>query len=114
MREFALDLLTASGELEAARERHCRHFSRLVGPFEPRWPLSETQSMLDELGDDYDNIRAALEWAAAADPCGARALLVGAKDLFLLFGTAEGSRLAQRLLEACPAHAPPRIQLHLP
>ncbi|HKB33271.1 MAG TPA: LuxR C-terminal-related transcriptional regulator [Candidatus Dormibacteraeota bacterium] len=113
MREFALDLLTASGELEAARERHCRHFSRLVGPFEPRWPLSETQSMLDELGDDYDNIRAALEWAAAADPCGARALLAGAKDLFTLFGTAEGSRLAQRLLEDCPAHDRSRIEMQL-
>ncbi|HEX9032160.1 MAG TPA: LuxR C-terminal-related transcriptional regulator [Streptosporangiaceae bacterium] len=113
MRGFALDLLTATGELELARELHCQHFSRRVGPFEPRWPLSETQSMLDELADDYDNIRAALEWAAAADPCGARALLAGAKDLFLLFGTAEGSRLAQRLLEDCPAHDRSRIEMQL-
>jgi non-specific serine/threonine protein kinase len=113
MRGFALDLLTATGELEAARERHCQHFSRRVGPFEPSWPLSETQSMLDELSDDYDNIRAALEWSAAADPCGARALLAGAKDLFTLFGTAEGSRLAQRLLEDCPAHDRSRIEMQL-
>src|SRR5229473_1880934 len=113
MRGFALDLLTVTGELEAARERHCQHFSRRVGPFEPRWPMSETQSMLDELGDDFDNIRAALEWAAAADPCGARALLAGAKDLFTLFGTAEGSRLAQRLLQDCPAHDRSRIEMQL-
>ena len=113
MRGFALDLLAATGELEVARERHCQHFSERVGPFEPSWPLSETQSMLDELGDDYDNIRAALEWAAATDPCGARALLAGAKDLFTLFGTAEGSRLAQRLLEDCPAHDRSRIEMQL-
>ncbi len=113
MRGFALDLLTVTGELEAARERHCQHFSRRVGPFEPRWPMSETQSMLDELGDDFDNIRAALEWAAAADPCGARALLAGAKDLFTLFGTAEGSRLAQRLLQDCPAYDRSRIEIQL-
>jgi predicted ATPase/DNA-binding CsgD family transcriptional regulator len=113
MRGFALDLLTATGELEVARQRHCQHFSRRVGPFEARWPLSETQSMLEELGDDYDNIRAALEWAAAADPCGARALLTGAKDLFLLFGTADGSRLAQRLLEDCPAHDRSRVEIQL-
>lgn len=113
MRGFALDLLTATGELEAARERHCQHFSGRVGPFEPRWPLSETQSMLDELGDDYDNIRAALEWAAATDPCAARALLAGAKDLFTLFGTAEGSRLALRLLEDCPNHDRSRIETQL-
>jgi non-specific serine/threonine protein kinase len=113
IREFARDLLTATGELEAAREQHCQHFSQRVGPFEPRWPMSETQSMLDELGDDYDNIRAALEWAAVVDPCGARALLAGAKDLFLLFGTAEGSRLAQRLLENCPACDRSRIELQL-
>jgi predicted ATPase/DNA-binding CsgD family transcriptional regulator len=113
MRGFALDLLTATGELEAARSRHSQHFSRRVGPFEPRWPMSETQSMLDELGDDYDNIRAALEWAAAADPCGARALLAGAKDLFLLFGTTEGSHLAQRLLKDCPARDRSRVELQL-
>ncbi len=113
MREFALELLTATGELEGAHERHCQHFSERVGPFEPRWPMSETQSMLDQLADDYDNIRAALEWAAGADPCGARALLAGAKDLFQLFGTAEGSRLAQRLLEDCPARDKSRVETQL-
>src|SRR5260370_28834373 len=69
--------------------------------------------MLDELGDDFDNLGAALEWAGGADRCGARALLAGAKDLFTLFGTAEGSRLAQRLLQDCPAYDRSRIEIQL-
>src|SRR5216683_3208996 len=44
---------------------------------------------------------------------GARGLLAGAKDLFTLFGTAEGSRLAQRLLQDCPAYDRSRIEIQL-
>jgi predicted ATPase len=102
MREYAHELLVASDELADARERHLRHFSSLAGPFEARWPSSRAQVFVGELADDYENFRSALEWAATIDPCEARPLLAGTKDLFLLLGVADGHRLAQLVLERCP------------
>jgi predicted ATPase len=102
MREYAHELLLGSDELKDARERHLRHFSALAGPFEARWPSSRAQVFVGELADDYENFRSALEWAATTDPCEARPLLAGTKDLFLLLGVADGHRLAQLVLEPCP------------
>ena len=70
MREYANELLVAAGELDAARERHLRHFSARAGSFEVRWPSSRAPLFVEELADDYENLRAALEWAAVTDPCG--------------------------------------------
>jgi non-specific serine/threonine protein kinase len=113
MREYAYELLVEAGELDDARERHLRHFSARAGPFEARWPSARAQSFVNELADDYENLRAALEWAATEDPCGARPLLAGAKDLFLLLGVADGHRLAQLVLERCPARDRERVQVQV-
>jgi non-specific serine/threonine protein kinase len=113
MREYAHELLVAAGELDAAREGHLRHFSARAGSFEVRWPSSRAPLLVAELADDYENLRAALEWAAAADPCGARPLLTAVKDLLLLLGVADGHRLAQLVLERCPARDRERVQVQI-
>jgi hypothetical protein len=64
---------------------------------------------VNELDDDYENVRAALEWAAASDPCSGMRLLGGTRDLFFRFGQADGLRLGQMLLERCTARNRHRV-----
>ena len=102
VREHALELLAEAGELDAARERHLRHWAPLADVSPPGWPFIHAESLMDELEDDYENIRAALEWAAVSDPRAGMRLLAATRDLFLLLGQADGRRIAQLLLGRCP------------
>ena len=54
------------------------------------------------VGGRYGNVRAALEWAAASEPCAGLRMLAETKDLFFILGQADGSRLAEMILERCP------------
>jgi predicted ATPase/DNA-binding CsgD family transcriptional regulator len=101
VREYAHELLVASGELDAARERHFRHFLSLGRETRERWPSTEAPKFVDELEADYGNVRAAVEWSAVADPCAGMRLLSGTLDLFMMLGQADGRRLAELLLERC-------------
>jgi non-specific serine/threonine protein kinase len=103
IREYAHDLLIAAGELAAARELHLRHFAALADVALEEWLRTGTQSFINELDDDFENVRAALDWAAVSDPCGGLRVLAGTRDLFYKFGQAEGFRLAQLLLRRCAA-----------
>jgi predicted ATPase/DNA-binding CsgD family transcriptional regulator len=102
VREFASELLVDADEVGAARERHLRHFSALADIAREEWLTTGAQRFVNQLDDDYENVRAALEWAATSDPCSAMRLLAGTRDLFFRFGQADGLRLAQLLLERCP------------
>ena len=63
IREYALELLRENGELNAARDRHARYYLSLAeqpeagpwGPAEEAWGR--------RLDADYENVRAALQWA---------------------------------------------------
>ena len=113
VREHAHELLVAAGELEAARERHLHHFVA-VGDVRPgTWPATGAQAFVSAVGDDYENVRGALEWAAAADPDSAARLLAGARDLFMMLGQAEGLRLARLLLDRHPARDRQRLEVQL-
>jgi predicted ATPase/DNA-binding CsgD family transcriptional regulator len=111
VREYAGELLSAHGELDAARERHLRHFSALGERTEQRWPPWREAALLEEHREDYGNVRAALEWAAESDPCAGVGLFAAAHDLILMLGQADGRRIAQLLLERCPARDPRRIEV---
>jgi non-specific serine/threonine protein kinase len=101
VREYAGELLAATGELDGARERHLRYFSSLAGRWQPGWPPFLTHALLAERRDEYENIRAALGWAAESDPCAGVALFAAARELFQMLGVAEGRRIAQLLLARC-------------
>jgi predicted ATPase/DNA-binding CsgD family transcriptional regulator len=103
VREYALELLVEGGEMDAARERHLGHFGALAEAAREEWLATGHQRLVNELDDDYENIRAALEWAASADPCSALRVFGGTRDLFFRFGQADGLRLARLLLDRCPA-----------
>jgi non-specific serine/threonine protein kinase len=103
MREYGCELLVASDELDAAREQHLRHFAALADSALEEWLQTGRQWLVNELDDDYENVRAALERAAVSDPCTGLRVLAGTRDLFYKFGQTDGFRLAQRLLERCPA-----------
>jgi predicted ATPase/DNA-binding CsgD family transcriptional regulator len=111
VREYAHELLVASGECDAVRERHLRHFSALAARTEVGWPPFVTETLLNERREDYENVRAALEWAAESDPCAGLALFAAARELFQMLGQADGRRIAQVLLERCPARDRSRVEV---
>jgi len=101
VREFALERLADSGELEAARGRHFCHFASLADVARQEWRATGRQWFVNRLDDDYDNVRAALEWSVDADPCAGARVMGATRDLFFRFGQADGARLASLLLERC-------------
>jgi predicted ATPase/DNA-binding NarL/FixJ family response regulator len=103
VREYASELLAEAGELEAADERHFGHFMSVSPAAAPGWPSPGAHLYVHAFADDYENVRAAIERAAERDPCAALRLLAATRDLFIMFGQADGRRLAELLLEHCPA-----------
>ena len=111
IREIAHELLVDASELDAARERHLRHFSVDDDLALDGWPTTRAEAILDELEHDYGNVRAALEWAAASHPDAATRMFVARRDLFLMLGQADGRRLALALLDRYPARDTRRAEL---
>ena len=101
VRQVGHELLVEAGELDAARARHLAHFSARAGGSDEGWPSPDALEVLDALGDDYENVRAGLDWALASDPRAALVFLSRTKDLFLMLGQADGLRLARLALERC-------------
>lgn len=102
IRVYASEQLTTAGEEAAARSRHLQHFATIGIPAEEGWMSARAISLLEERAADYGNLRAAVEWGAASQPCVAMRLLVETKDLFFMLGQADGSRLAGLVLQRCP------------
>lgn len=75
LREFAHERLAAAGEVEAMRERHAAHFTRLAVAAAPQVAGAGRNPWLMRLRVELNNLRAALDWrlhrqadAAAALP----------------------------------------------
>jgi predicted ATPase len=65
VREFGLERLTASGELETTRVAHARYFLALVEQAEPELDGPNQAMWVARLEHEHDNLREALEWALA-------------------------------------------------
>jgi non-specific serine/threonine protein kinase len=113
VREYAAELLAEADGLAVARERHLRHFSAVGSGVGEGWPSAGAISFVARLGEDYRNVRAALEWGADSDPCSAAALLAATKDLFFMLGQSDGLRLARLLLERCPERDRARVEMQI-
>jgi tetratricopeptide (TPR) repeat protein len=68
IREYALERLEESSQLEPLRERHAAHFVHLGLRAEPELTAAQQHVWLERLATDYENLRAALDWCVAARP----------------------------------------------
>ena len=101
MRAYASEQLASANEAAAAQARHLRYFSTIGIPVEYGFMSARVVALLEPWVADYGNVRAALEWAAASEPCVAMRLLAETRDLFFVLGQADGSRLAEMILQRC-------------
>jgi predicted ATPase/class 3 adenylate cyclase len=75
IREFALELLSASEELDEVRRRHLEFMLALVVEAEPKLTGPEQVQWYEQLSVEHDNVREALAYACASGD-GERALML--------------------------------------
>jgi len=100
-REYARERLRQAGEEDWARSRHLDFFLRLAEEVRPHKMRPGDMSAFSRVGQEYDNLRAALEWSAAAPERAERGLLLaGLLCEFWQFGgyAREGCNWLKRLL----------------
>ncbi len=62
IREYGLECLTATGEMEITRQAHAAHYLSLAGEAELELGGPQQASRLEQLEREHDNLRAALQW----------------------------------------------------
>ena len=67
IRQYALEKLEESGEIEVVRRAHAAYFLAMAERAEPELMGKEAVTWLAELGREIGNLRAALSWAFDAD-----------------------------------------------
>jgi predicted ATPase/DNA-binding XRE family transcriptional regulator len=66
IREYALDRLNTSGEVEVVRSRHLAYYLALIETAEERvYQITEFDRWYQQVIAEFDNLRAALTWALA-------------------------------------------------
>jgi predicted ATPase/class 3 adenylate cyclase len=65
IREYAGERLAQAGETDGLRRMHATHFLELAEAAEP--DLTKDPEVIDRVGHDHDNYRAALSWAIEKD-----------------------------------------------
>jgi predicted ATPase/class 3 adenylate cyclase len=63
IREYGLEALTASGEMETMRKAHTDYFLSLAQKLEQNLWGPEQAACLDQLEQEHDNLRAAMQWS---------------------------------------------------
>ena len=78
IREFGLEQLEATGDLEPVRRRHAEHFLGLAEEAEPHLTGEDQGQWLDRCDQEHANIRAALRWAVETGDAGRAQAAAGA------------------------------------
>jgi tetratricopeptide (TPR) repeat protein len=103
IREYAAELLEASGEAEPIRRRHCEHILGRAEAGTAAWTAGADpqESLFRILEEEHDNLRAALEWAAAAGELELEVrLAVAARWYWVVLGhLSEGRRFYDGIFE---------------
>ena len=63
MREFGLEALAASGEMETIRQAHAAYYLGLAEEAEPEWEGPQQAVWSERLEREHDNVRAAMLWS---------------------------------------------------
>jgi non-specific serine/threonine protein kinase len=78
IREYALERLSESGQLEDARNQHLQRYLQLAERAEPELVRAGQAAWLERLTEENDNIRAALAWSFDSGQVGDGLRLAGA------------------------------------
>ena len=82
VRQFATDKLSASGDADDFNQRHAHLFIKLAEDADPRIRSADQLEWLEHLGDEHENLRAALRWVIEHNQADEAARLVGALGWF--------------------------------
>ncbi len=111
IREYALEKLSARGEAEPLRHAHAEYFLDVAERIADQWDSSAVEPVLEQLEREYDNMRAALEWARDSGD-----LMVGFQLAAALTRywrsrgySSEGSQWLNELLALDEAHPDPAL-----
>jgi hypothetical protein len=63
IREYGLEVLAASGEMEITRQAHAAYYLALAEEAEPEYGGPQQAAWLNRLEQEHDNLRAALHWS---------------------------------------------------
>ncbi|HET8999262.1 MAG TPA: LuxR C-terminal-related transcriptional regulator, partial [bacterium] len=104
IREYALERLGASGELDTARQRHAAYYLALAERAEPEVWGPEERAWLRRVEQEHENFRAALRWATDRGDGETAMRLAGALAYFwwVLGNLREGRRWLQQALALGP------------
>lgn len=109
LRAYALDRARAAHELTMLQDAHARWWAAWL---DQRGTDMPTDEVVDEVDGYHDNLRAALEWSAAADPAlGLRLLAAVTRPWQTLGRTGDQLAVADRLLTTENAQRHPRAWL---
>ncbi len=67
IREYALEKLQVSGELQIRQHIHASYYLNLAETAIEQWQLQGADAALEQIDHELDNIRAALQWASESD-----------------------------------------------
>ncbi|HEU0336205.1 MAG TPA: adenylate/guanylate cyclase domain-containing protein [Gaiellaceae bacterium] len=114
IREYAIELLEATGDDDSVRASHAHWFTALVADIGPGLRDRRQREALGRIDDELDNVRVALAGATARGECETVAAaaweLVQYWDIRGLFD--EAIRVAEESLAACGASPRPDARLH--
>jgi predicted ATPase/DNA-binding CsgD family transcriptional regulator len=107
LREYALEQLATTGELEATCRAHADFYVAFAQRAEREQSSTQQRLVWDRLTEEHDNIRAVVRWCAETGEADLGLRLVGAMHMFwhLCGHISEGRAQAQRLL-ALPSPTP--------
>ena len=63
IREYGLEALAESGELETVRQAHAAYYLGLAEEAEPEWEGPQQAVWSERLEQEHDNVRAAMVWS---------------------------------------------------
>jgi predicted ATPase/DNA-binding XRE family transcriptional regulator/tetratricopeptide (TPR) repeat protein len=110
IRQYAFEKLVQHDEDQVLHDRHFKYFLHLAEQAAPHLVRDEQLSWLKHLDRDYENLRAALEWALTGESAGPALRLCAALGRFWLIRCywREGAAWLDRSLDQAANHADPR------
>ena len=101
IRQYAVEKLEESDEVDELRRRHAEHFMQLAEQLEPVVLGLRPRPALDRLDAEHDNLRAALDWLEASDHIPRAMRLAGALWAYWSYRghVVEGTQRLERLLD---------------